>query len=52
MFLHPFRRHAALIKCVFQGVSSEEQQRLELRLRKIGKRAKNLAQKKSQSEIG
>ena len=46
MFLPLFRRHRALIKRAFQDVSSEELQELELILKKIGKRAEFLAQKK------
>jgi MarR family 2-MHQ and catechol resistance regulon transcriptional repressor len=49
MFLPLFRRHTALIKRVFQDVSSEELQQLELILKKIGKRAENLAEKKGHS---
>ena len=51
MFVPLFRRHTALIKRAFQDVSSEELQQLELALKKIGKRAENLAEKKSQSEL-
>jgi MarR family 2-MHQ and catechol resistance regulon transcriptional repressor len=46
MFVPLFRRHTALIKRVFQNVSSEELQQLELILKKIGKRAESLAEKK------
>jgi MarR family transcriptional regulator, 2-MHQ and catechol-resistance regulon repressor len=43
---HPlFRRHSALIKRVFAGVSSEELRQLEVTLKKIGKRAESLAEK-------
>jgi MarR family transcriptional regulator, 2-MHQ and catechol-resistance regulon repressor len=43
---HPlFRRHSALIKRVFEGVSSEELRQLEVTLKKIGKRAESLAEK-------
>jgi hypothetical protein len=45
------RRHTALIKHAFQDVSSEELQKLELMLKKIGKRAESLAEKKV-SQIG
>jgi MarR family transcriptional regulator, 2-MHQ and catechol-resistance regulon repressor len=44
-FLPVFRRHAALIKGVFEDVSPEELQRLETVLKKIGKRAESLAGK-------
>lgn len=44
MFTPLFRRHAALIKRAFQDVSSEELQQLEAVLKKIGKRAENLAE--------
>ena len=50
MFLPLFRRHTALIKRVFQDVSSEELQQLEFVLKKIGKRAGSLAEKKSHSQ--
>src|ERR1700683_4322878 len=43
MFVPLFRRHTALIKRAFQDLSSEELQRLELMLKKIGKRAETLA---------
>ena len=46
MFIPLFRRHAALIKRAFQDVSSEELQQLEATLKKIGKRAESLADKK------
>jgi MarR family 2-MHQ and catechol resistance regulon transcriptional repressor len=46
MFVPLFRRHTALIKHAFQDVSSEELQQLELMLKKIGKRAESLAEKK------
>jgi MarR family transcriptional regulator, 2-MHQ and catechol-resistance regulon repressor len=45
-FLPVFRRHAALIKHVFGGVSSEEVRQLEMILKKIGKRAEDLAEKR------
>jgi MarR family 2-MHQ and catechol resistance regulon transcriptional repressor len=45
MFLPLFRRHTALIKRAFEDVSPEELQRLELILKKIGKRAESLAEK-------
>jgi MarR family transcriptional regulator, 2-MHQ and catechol-resistance regulon repressor len=47
MFAPLFRRHAALIKRAFQDVPSEELQRLEATLKKIGKRAESLAEKKA-----
>ena len=44
---HPlFRRHAALIKGVFQDVSPEEIEQLETVLKKIGRRAESLAEKR------
>jgi len=52
MFAPLFRRHAALIKRAFQDVSPEELQQLEGVLKKIGKRAKSLAEKKGRSELG
>ncbi len=45
IFVPLFRRHTALIKLAFQDVSPEELQQLELVLKKIGKRAKDLAEK-------
>jgi hypothetical protein len=51
--LHPlFRRHAAHIKRAFQDASSKELQQLELILKKIGKRAEGLAEKKGLSRFG
>ena len=50
MFLPLFRRHAALIKRAFQDVSSEELQQLEVVLKKVGKRAESLAEKKGHSQ--
>jgi MarR family transcriptional regulator, 2-MHQ and catechol-resistance regulon repressor len=44
VFVPIFRRHAALIKSAFQGVSSEELQQIEVILKRIGKRAESLAQ--------
>jgi MarR family transcriptional regulator, 2-MHQ and catechol-resistance regulon repressor len=52
MFTPLFRRHAALIKRAFQDVSPEEMQQLEGVLKKIGKRAENLAEKKTSSQFG
>jgi MarR family transcriptional regulator, 2-MHQ and catechol-resistance regulon repressor len=46
-FLPVFRRHAALIKRAFEGVSSEDMQQLEVTLKKIGKRAESLAGKEA-----
>ena len=43
MFVPLFRRHTALINRAFQDVSLEELHRLELVLKKIGKRAESLA---------
>jgi MarR family transcriptional regulator, 2-MHQ and catechol-resistance regulon repressor len=51
MFVPLFRRHAALLKRVFQDVSSEEMQQLEVVLKKIGKRAESLAENKGHSEV-
>jgi MarR family transcriptional regulator, 2-MHQ and catechol-resistance regulon repressor len=50
MFVPVFRRHVTLIKRAFQDVSSEELQELELVLKKIGKRADNLAQGNGHSQ--
>jgi MarR family 2-MHQ and catechol resistance regulon transcriptional repressor len=52
VFLPLFRRHRTLIKRAFQDVSSEELQQLEGVLKKVGKRAENLAEKKGHSELG
>jgi MarR family 2-MHQ and catechol resistance regulon transcriptional repressor len=51
-FLPLFRRHTALIKRAFQDVSPEELQQLEGVLKKIGKRAESLAEKKTSSQLG
>jgi MarR family 2-MHQ and catechol resistance regulon transcriptional repressor len=51
MFVPVFRRHAALVKRAFQGVSSQELQQLEAVLKKIGKDADNLATKKGHSQF-
>ena len=48
-FVPLFRRHTALIKRAFQDVSPEELQQLEGVLKKIGKRAESLAEKKTSS---
>jgi MarR family transcriptional regulator, 2-MHQ and catechol-resistance regulon repressor len=50
MFVPLFRRHAALIKRVFQDVSSEEMQQLEVVLKRIGKRAESLAENRREYE--
>ena len=42
-FVPVFRRHAALIKDLFQDVSAEELQQVETVLKKIGRRAESLA---------
>jgi MarR family 2-MHQ and catechol resistance regulon transcriptional repressor len=52
MFVPLFRRHVALIKRAFHDVSSEELQQVELILKKVGKRAESLAEKKRHSELG
>ena len=52
MFLPLFRRHAALIERAFQDASSEELEQLEVVLKKIGKRAESLAEKKHRSQHG
>src|SRR5215471_17337648 len=49
-FVPLFRRHASLIKRAFQDVSSDELRQLEGVLKKIGKRADSLAEKKGHSE--
>ena len=49
-FVPLFRRHSALIKRAFQDVSSEELQQLEALLKKIGKRAESLADKRGHSQ--
>jgi MarR family 2-MHQ and catechol resistance regulon transcriptional repressor len=51
IFLPLFRRHASLIQCAFQDVSSAEMRQLEMILKKIGKRAEVLAEKKADSEV-
>src|SRR5246127_372898 len=52
MFVPLFRRHTALIKRALQDVSSKELRQLELVLKKIGKRAESLSEKKGQSQLG
>jgi hypothetical protein len=44
MFVPLFRRHTALIQRAFQDVSLEELPRLELVLKKIGKRVESLSE--------
>jgi MarR family transcriptional regulator, 2-MHQ and catechol-resistance regulon repressor len=51
MFVPLFRRHAALIKQVFQDLSAEELRQLEGMLKKAGKRAESLAEKKGRSGV-
>ena len=46
MFVPFFCRHAALIKRAFQEASPDELMQLEELLKKIGKRAESLAQKR------
>ena len=52
MFVPLFRRHAALIKRAFHGISPEELERLEVVLKKIGRRAENLTENGGHSEPG
>jgi MarR family transcriptional regulator, 2-MHQ and catechol-resistance regulon repressor len=52
MFVPVFRRHAALIKRAFQDVSSEELRQLGLILKKVGKRAASLAEKRGRLTPG
>lgn len=52
MFVPLFCRHTALIKRAFQDVSSEELETLEQVLKKIGKRAESLGEKRSHSQLG
>jgi MarR family 2-MHQ and catechol resistance regulon transcriptional repressor len=51
MFVPLFRRHTALIQRAFRAVSSEELQQLALILKKIGKRAESLAEKKGHAQL-
>jgi MarR family 2-MHQ and catechol resistance regulon transcriptional repressor len=51
-FVPLFRRHTALIKRAFQDVSSEELEQLEVVLKKIGRCAESLAEKKDLSQLG
>ena len=50
MFVPLFRRHTALIKRAFQDIPLEELQRLELVLKKIGKRAESLSEEEGHSQ--
>jgi MarR family transcriptional regulator, 2-MHQ and catechol-resistance regulon repressor len=52
MFVPLFRRHTALIKRAFQDVSPKELEQLEGVLKKIGKRAESLAEKKNNARLG
>lgn len=52
MFLPLFRRHSTLIRRAFQDASSEELQQLEAALKKVGKRAESLAEKKGRAHTG
>lgn len=52
MFVPLFRRHRALIRRAFEDVSPEELQQLEGVLKKVGKRAERLAEKKGHSQVG
>jgi MarR family transcriptional regulator, 2-MHQ and catechol-resistance regulon repressor len=52
MFVPLFRRHTGLIKRAFQDVSPAELQQLEMLLKKIGKRAEGLAEKKGDAQLG
>jgi MarR family 2-MHQ and catechol resistance regulon transcriptional repressor len=52
MFVPVFRRHSAFIKRAFQDLSPEELQRLEVVLKKVGKRAESLAEMKRYSQHG
>src|ERR1700723_811160 len=51
VFVPIFREHAALIKRAFQNVSPEEQRKLEEVLKKIGRRAEELANKRATARI-
>jgi hypothetical protein len=48
----PTGRHRTLIKRAFQDLSPEKLQQLEGVLKKVGKRAESLAEKKGYSELG
>jgi MarR family transcriptional regulator, 2-MHQ and catechol-resistance regulon repressor len=52
LFVPLFRRHTVLIKRAFQDVSPKELEQLEGVLKKIGKRAENLAEKKNNARLG
>jgi len=45
MFVRLFRRHTTIIKHVFQDISPQELQQVELILKKVGKRARVLLKK-------
>src|SRR3984957_15714318 len=51
VFVPIFRQHAALIKRAFQDVSPEEQRQMEKVLKKIGRRAEELANKRATARI-
>jgi MarR family 2-MHQ and catechol resistance regulon transcriptional repressor len=51
MFVPLFRRHAALIRRAFEDVSPEELQQLKQILKKLGKRAESLAEKKGRTVV-
>jgi hypothetical protein len=51
LFVPLFRRHTALSKRGFYNVFFEEVQQLELMLKKIGKRAESLAEKKGHAQL-
>ena len=51
VFVPTFRQHAALIKRAFQDVSPEEQRQMEKALKKIGRRAEELANKRATARI-
>ena len=51
MFVPLFRRHTVFIKRALQDVSFGEMQQLEGVLKKIGKRAERLAEKKTSSQL-
>lgn len=50
MFVPMFRRHAALIRRAFRDISAEEQRQLEDILKRIGRRAEQLAIDLAQDE--
>jgi len=51
VFVPIFRQHAALIKRAFQDVSPEEQRQMEKVLKKIGRRAEELVNKRATARI-